>query len=149
MVKIRLRRMGKRHYPVYKIVAADSRSPRDGRFIEALGTYNPNLDPIGVTLKEDRVMHWLKVGAKPTDTVRSLLKYEGLLFKQHLKKKGESEENVETKVRQFIESRGEKIQRARDKKVRRKLAKKTKPAEGSEAPAAAPAAEEPAPQAEA
>lgn len=102
-----------------------------------------------MTLKEDRVMHWLKVGAKPTDTVRSLLKYEGLLFRQHLRKKGESEENVESKVRQFIESRGEKIQRARDKKVRRKLAKKTKPAEGSEATAAAPAAEAPAPQTEA
>jgi small subunit ribosomal protein S16 len=132
--------MGKRHYPIYKIVAADSRSPRDGRFIEALGTYNPNLDPIEVNLKEDRVMHWLKVGAQPTDTVKSLLRYEGLIYKVHLQKKGESEENVESKVKQFIDLRGEKIQRARDKKARRKLAKKTKPAEGTEAPAASAAA---------
>ncbi len=144
MVKLRLRRMGKRHYPVYKIVAADSRSPRDGRFIEALGTYNPNLDPIEVTIKEDRVMHWLKVGAKPTDTVRSLLKHEGVIFKLHLIKKGESSENVESKVSSFIGSRAEKLQRARDKKVRRKLAKKTKPAEGADANSA-PAAEAPAP----
>lgn len=142
--------MGKRHYPIYKIVAADSRSPRDGRFIEALGTYNPNLDPIEVKLKEDRVMHWLNVGAKPTDTVRSLLKYEGVTYKIHLKKKGESEDIVETKVKQFIDSRSEKIQRARDKKARRKIARKTKPAEGTETAAApAPASGESTPPAEA
>lgn len=128
--------MGKRHYPVYKVIAADSRSPRDGRFIEALGTYNPNLDPIELKLNEERVMHWLKVGAQPTDTVRSLLRYEGIIYKLHLQKKGESEENVASKVKGFLDSRESKIQRAREKKTRRKLAKKAKAGAGQEAPAA-------------
>lgn len=139
--------MGKRHYPIYKIVAADSRSPRDGRFIESLGTYNPNLDPIEVKLKEDRVMYWLNVGAQPTDTVRSLLKYEGVTYKLHLQKKGVEEDGVVAKVTEFLEARPGKIQKARDKKLRRKLSKNAKAGE-TEA-AAAPAAEPtPAPAAE-
>ena len=143
--------MGKRHYPIYKIVAADSRSPRDGRFIESLGTYNPNLDPIEVKLKEDRVMYWLNVGAQPTDTVRSLLKYEGVTYKLHLQKKGVEEDGVIAKVTEFLEARPEKIQKARDKKLRRKLSKNTKAGatEEAAAPQAAPTAEPvPAPVAE-
>ena len=135
--------MGKRHYPIYKIVAADSRSPRDGRFIESLGTYNPNLDPIEVKLKEDRVMYWLNVGAQPTDTVRSLLKYEGVTYKLHLQKKGVEEDGVIAKVTEFLEARPEKIQKARDKKLRRKLSKNAKAGatEEAAAPQAAPTAE--------
>jgi small subunit ribosomal protein S16 len=143
--------MGKRHYPIYKIVAADSRSPRDGRFIESLGTYNPNLDPIEVKLKEDRVMYWLQVGAQPTDTVRSLLKYEGVTYKLHLQKKGVEEDGVVAKVTEFLEARPGKIQKARDKKLRRKLSKNAKAGatEATAVPAAAPAAEPtPAPAAE-
>ncbi len=131
--------MGKRHYPIYKIVAADSRSPRDGRFIESLGTYNPNLDPIEVKLKEDRVMYWLNVGAQPTDTVRSLLKYEGVTYKLHLQKKGVEEEGVVAKVTEFLEARPGKIQKARDKKLRRKLSKNAKA--GATEETAAPTAE--------
>ena len=118
--------MGKRHYPVYKIVAADSRFPRDGRFIEAVGTYNPNLDPMEVILKEERVKYWLNVGAQPTETVRNLLKSEGLILKLHLEKKGATAEAVESQVQRFLSQKESKITRAREKKARRKLTKKSK-----------------------
>lgn len=118
--------MGKRHYPIYKIVAADSRFPRDGRFIEAVGTYNPNLDPMEVKLKEDRVKYWLGVGAQPTDTVRTLLRSEGLILKIHLEKKGKTADLIEEQVQKFLSQKESKIIRAREKKSRRKLTKKSK-----------------------
>ena len=79
MVKIRLRRMGAKKRPFYRIVVADSRSPRDGRSIEEVGTYNPLTDPAEVTVKVDRVQEWIKNGAQPTETVRALLKKAGAL----------------------------------------------------------------------
>ncbi len=120
--------MGKRHYPVYKIVAADSRFPRDGRFIESLGTYNPNPDPMEVKLKEERIKYWLNVGAQPTDTVRNLLKNEGLILKIRLEKKGFASDAVETEFQKFLSGRDLKNQRAKDKKIRRKLSRKSKKA---------------------
>ena len=80
-VKLRLVRMGAKKKPFYRIVAADSRSPRDGRFIELLGTYNPQTNPAQVTIKEEEVLAWLNKGAQPTDTVRSLLSKEGIMKK--------------------------------------------------------------------
>ena len=90
-VKIRLTRTGRHNLALYRIVVADSRSPRDGRFIEILGTYNPNTKPATVTIKEEETLKWLSNGAQPTDTVRTLLKSEGIMNKFHqLKnKKGE------------------------------------------------------------
>ncbi len=79
MVKIRLRRMGAKKAPFYRIVVADSRSPRDGRFIEEIGTYNPMLEPSEVKVDADKVREWIKNGAQPTETVKSLLKKEGIL----------------------------------------------------------------------
>ncbi len=79
MVKIRLRRLGAKKAPFYRIVVADSRYPRDGRFIEELGTYNPLMDPPAVTIDSERAKDWIKKGAQPTDTVRSLLKKAGVL----------------------------------------------------------------------
>ncbi len=76
-VKIRLTRKGTRKKPFYRIVAADVESPRDGRFLENLGTYNPMVEPAAVTLKEDRINYWLRQGAKPTTTVQSILKKQG------------------------------------------------------------------------
>ncbi len=73
-VKIRLARAGAKKRPFYRIVAADVRSPRDGRFLEKLGTYDPNAEPSRVELRADRIQHWISVGAQPTDTVRRLLK---------------------------------------------------------------------------
>ena len=82
-VKLRLKRMGAKKSPFYRIVAADSRSPRDGRFIENVGTYNPITEPAEVKIDEEVAMKWLKNGAIPTDTVRDLLKREGILEKFH------------------------------------------------------------------
>ncbi len=79
MVKIRLRRMGAKKAPFYRIVVADSRFPRDGRFIEELGTYNPLKNPSEFIVDGEKVKEWIKNGAQPTDTVRALLKKEGIL----------------------------------------------------------------------
>ena len=82
-VKIRLKRMGSKKRPFYRIVVADSRSPRDGRFIEKVGTYNPLVTEEQVTLKEERVLEWLSKGAQPSDTVRNLLSKAGVMKKFH------------------------------------------------------------------
>ncbi len=87
-VKIRLRRMGAKQRPFYRIVVADSRSPRDGRFISEVGTYNPLTTPASVTLDKDAIKEWIKKGAQPTDTVRSLLKKNGILEEMHKEKAG-------------------------------------------------------------
>ena len=79
MVKIRLRRMGAKKAPFYRIVVADARSPRDGRCIEEIGTYNPLTEPATITIDADKAQTWIKNGAQPTDTVRGLLKNAGML----------------------------------------------------------------------
>ena len=86
MVKLRLKRMGKKGAPFYRIVAADSRSPRDGRIIEEIGTYNPMKAEDKVTLNKELALKWLANGAKPTDTVRSLLSQEGVMKAFHASK---------------------------------------------------------------
>ena len=88
MVRLRLMRMGSKKSPFYRVVAANATSPRDGRFIEILGHYNPVKDPQIIELKEDRVEYWLGVGAEPTDTVRSLFRRQGVLKKIHDAKHG-------------------------------------------------------------
>ena len=82
--KIRLQRHGRKNYAFYPIVIADSRAPRDGRFIERIGSYNPNTNPATITLNFERALYWLSVGAQPTDTVRSILSNEGVLLMKHL-----------------------------------------------------------------
>jgi small subunit ribosomal protein S16 len=82
-VKIRLKRMGAKKSPFYRIVVADSRSPRDGRFIESIGTYNPVAQPAKVELNEELVLKWLNDGAKPSDTVRNLFSKQGIMEKFH------------------------------------------------------------------
>ena len=77
MVKIRLKRMGKKKQPSYRIVIADDRSPRDGRFIENIGTYNPRTEPAAVVIREDRLAEWLSKGAQPTDSIRRVLVASG------------------------------------------------------------------------
>ena len=83
-VKIRLARRGRKKMAMYDIVIAESTSPRDGRFIEKIGTYNPNTDPSTVVLKAERAVYWLMVGAQPTDTARSVLSHEGIMYRKHL-----------------------------------------------------------------
>ena len=82
--KIRLQRHGRKGYAFYQIVVADSRAPRDGRFIERIGSYNPNTNPATVDLKFDRALYWLQVGAQPTDTARNILSREGVCLMKHL-----------------------------------------------------------------
>ncbi len=82
-VKIRLKRMGAKKKPFYRIIVADSRSPRDGRFIEALGTYNPLTNPASINVKEEETLSWLAKGAQPTDTVRNILSKAGIMEKFH------------------------------------------------------------------
>jgi small subunit ribosomal protein S16 len=118
VVKIRLRRMGAKKRPFYRIVATDSRNARDGRFIELLGTYDPNADPPIIKIKRDRVEYWLGTGAQPSDTARGLLKVEGLLG--GVTKKAKKDE-------------------AEPAKVSKKKAEKA--AEAAAAPAPAPVAE--------
>ena len=82
--KIRLQRHGRKGYAYYHIVIADSRAPRDGKFIERIGSYNPNTNPATVDLKFERALYWVQVGAQPTDTTRNILSAEGVLMKKHL-----------------------------------------------------------------
>ncbi|MCC8038689.1 MAG: 30S ribosomal protein S16 [Bacteroidales bacterium] len=93
--KIRLQRHGRKNYAFYPIVIADSRAPRDGRFIERIGSYNPNTNPATITLNFERALYWVNVGAIPTETVRSILSREGVLLMKHLQggvKKGAFDE---------------------------------------------------------
>jgi small subunit ribosomal protein S16 len=98
MVKIRLRRMGKKKQPSYRIVVADSRSPRDGRFIEIIGSYNPRTEPPNVQIKEDRALYWLSQGAQVSDAVARLLKNKGTLDRFARLKEGEDLESLLAEV---------------------------------------------------
>jgi small subunit ribosomal protein S16 len=140
-VKIRLQRGGKKKQPIYRIVAADSRYKRDGRFLERLGQYNPSTDPITIDVKEGRIMYWLGVGATPTDTVKNLLSRKGIMLKWTLKKKGKDEATIAAEFEKWSASQPLKREKELAKKARRKVAKKK-----ASAPAAkdAPAAEAPA-----
>ena len=139
MVKLRLARMGKKKKPIYKLVAADSRSPRDGKFIEAVGQYNPNVHPIGIEIKELLLYKWLRNGAIPTDTVRSLLQRKGLWLKWNLMRKGTDEAAIALAMEQWQQGQAEKLAREVAKKLRRKAKRKlaAAPAVTEETPAAA------------
>ena len=106
-VKLRFRRMGRRKLPVYGLVATDSRSPRDGRFIEDLGRYEPVAEPSVVKLDAERIVYWLGQGAQPSDTVRNLLQKEGVLLRWALTRRGEEAEAIEQEVAAFRERRSE------------------------------------------
>ncbi|MCQ2608606.1 MAG: 30S ribosomal protein S16 [Bacteroidales bacterium] len=111
-VKIRLSRHGRKASPFYHIVAADSRRSRDGKFIEKIGTYNPTTNPATVELKFDRALYWLEVGAETTDTARSILQKEGVLYMKHLKggvKKGAFDEAaLQAKFQKFLDEKQKK-----------------------------------------
>ena len=141
-----MRRAGKKKHPIYKIVAADMRSPRDGRFIEAVGQYNPNVNPIFLTVKEERVLYWLRNGAQPTDTVRSLLQRKGVWLRWSLIRRGVDDAKMQGIVERWQMQQTERPQREADRKSRRSQRKKKaaeKPAEAAPAAVAAPA-EQPA-----
>ena len=118
-VKIRLQRHGKKGKPFYWVVAADSRARRDGRYLEKLGTYNPNTNPATVDIKVDRAVNWLQNGAQPTDTAKNLLSETGALLKNHLvngvRKGAHSEEDVETKFAAWVSEKASRLDVAKDK----------------------------------
>jgi small subunit ribosomal protein S16 len=115
-VKLRLRRMGKKKQPIYKVVAADARLPRDGKFLEAIGLYNPLTHPSTVEINEDRALYWLNVGAIPTDTVKNLLSHEGIILKRELMRKGLSEEQIQEELEKWKKLREAKAMSVSSKK---------------------------------
>ncbi|AWV96859.1 30S ribosomal protein S16 [Arcticibacterium luteifluviistationis] len=108
-VKIRLARHGRKKRAIYDIVVADARAPRDGKFIEKLGQYNPNVTPAGLVLDNERALHWLMVGALPTDTTRKILSVEGLMYQKHLQvgvvKGAISQEDADKKHTAWVETK--------------------------------------------
>ena len=112
--KIRLARHGRKGRPFYHVVIADSRAPRDGRYIEKIGTYNPNTNPATIDLKFDRALYWLMTGAQPTDTASRILSYKGVLLKKHLlegvKKGAFDEAAAEAKFEAWMKEKEAKIQ---------------------------------------
>ncbi len=106
MVRLRLRRIGLKGQPTYRIVAADSESPRDGRFLEILGFYNPRTQPATISLKEDRVFHWMKNGALPTESVGQVFKSAGTMDRWERFKKGESVETLVQEAKAAEATRG-------------------------------------------
>jgi small subunit ribosomal protein S16 len=117
-VKLRLQRHGKKGKPFYWLVAADSRSKRDGRYLEKLGTYNPNTNPATVNIKIDEAVNWLEKGAQPTDTARTLLSYKGAMLKHHLnggvRKGALTQEEADKKFAAWLEEKEAKIQAKKD-----------------------------------
>jgi small subunit ribosomal protein S16 len=112
-VKIRLQRHGKKQKPFYWIVAADARSKRDGRYLEKLGTYNPNTNPATIDLNIDQAVQWLHNGAQPTDTARAILSYKGALMKHHLdggvRKGALTQEQADAKLAKWLEEKAGKV----------------------------------------
>ena len=121
-VKLRLKRIGRRKRPFYRIVAIDSRTRRDGAEIERLGWYDPLRTDVAVELHEDRIIHWLKQGAQPSDTVNNILKEMGLKYKIHLIAEGKSEEQIASLLTEWQIRQDEHRVRQLEKKESRKKA---------------------------
>ena len=126
-VKMRLQRKGRKKRPFYHIVVADARAPRDGRFIEKLGIYNPMTSPATIDLDRDRAFDWLQKGAQPTDTVRAILRFKGVLYKKHLmrgvKKGALTMEEAEAKYKEWIDEKEQKIASRIEKNAAERRAK--------------------------
>jgi len=145
VVKLRLRRVGKKKHPIYKVVAADTRSPRDGRYIEAVGSYDPNINPIKLNFKDDRILHWLSKGAQPTDTVRSLFQRSGLWLRWSLMKRGADDTKIQGVMERWQMAQTDRVKRDEERKARRiERKKKAAEAEAPETAKPAAAAETPA-----
>jgi small subunit ribosomal protein S16 len=116
--KIRLQRNGRKRYAYYHIVIADSRAPRDGKNVERIGSYNPNTNPATIDLNFDKALTWLNNGAQPTDTVRAILSYKGVLYKKHLQggvaKGAFTAEEAETKFEAWVAEKANKVQAKKD-----------------------------------
>ena len=135
-VKIRLQRHGKKNFAFFHIVVADSRAPRDGRYIEQIGSYNPNTNPATIVLDSERALAWLKVGAQPTLTARRILSYEGVLLRHHLDggiaKGALTQEQADRKFADWKEQKDAKVA-AKKQGLTRAAAEKAREAAAAEA----------------
>lgn len=144
-VKIRLARRGRKKLAMYDVVVANARSPRDGKFIEKIGTYNPNTDPADIHLDEQKAFEWVMKGAQPTDTVRAMLSYRGILLKKHLQigvnKGAITQDQADAKFDEWKNAKDEKIsgkvKSLAEKKVEEEKARKEAEAKVKEARAEA------------
>jgi small subunit ribosomal protein S16 len=127
-VKIRLARRGRKKLAIFDIVVADARAPRDGRFIEKIGTYNPNTNPASINLNDDKALQWVLNGAQPTDTARAILSYKGVLLKKHLQvgvnKGAISQETADAKFNEWKNVKDSKISGKADSLLSKKEAEK-------------------------
>ena len=146
-VKLRLKRIGRRKRPFYRIVAIDSRTRRDGAEIERLGWFDPLRTDVAVELKEERIIHWLKQGAQPSETVNNILKEMGLKYKIHLMEEGKSEEQIASLLTEWQLRQEENRSRHLEKKeAKKQTAIKAKESEASETASAAAKKEVPVPE---
>lgn len=148
MVKLRLRRKGKKFHPVYDIVAVDIRARRDGAYLERLGYYDPHTQTSTIKINPERAIYWIRNGAQPTDIVKRLLSYDGVLLRNALQYKGKSEEEINAEVekhREIVKARYTRRKQLRvkraDRKIKAEEEAKRKAAEEAEAAKAAAAAE--------
>jgi len=167
MVKIRLARRGRKKLALYDVVVADARAPRDGRFIEKIGTYNPLTVPATIELNDEKAFKWLMNGAQPSDTVKAMLSYRGIMLKKHLQigviKGAITQDQADSKLAEWLKSKESKIEAKRDKvslskeadaKARKAAETKIKEARAeairkkAEVAAQAPAPQEPAAEGE-
>lgn len=136
-VKIRLQRHGKKGKPFYWIVAADARAKRDGRYLEKIGTYNPNTNPATIDLDVDGAVKWLQNGAQPTDTAKAILSYKGALLKNHLaggvRKGALTEEQAEEKFQAWLEEKEGKVSSKEERLAKAKEEEKAKALEAEKA----------------
>lgn len=136
-VKIRLARRGSKKKPFYHIIVADARSPRDGRFIEKLGIYNPLTNPATIEIDRDRAFDWLMLGAQPTETANAILRYKGVLYRKHLQKgvkKGAlTQEDADRLYREFIDSKDDTI-RKKTEKIRQETEARLRKESGIDVP---------------
>ena len=136
-VKIRLQRHGKKGKPFYWIVAADARAKRDGRYLEKIGTYNPNVNPAIIDLNVDKAVEWLQNGAQPTDTAKAILSYKGALLKNHLaggvRKGALTEEQAEEKFKAWLEEKEGKVSTKEEKLAKAEADAKAKALEAEKA----------------
>jgi small subunit ribosomal protein S16 len=134
-VKIRLARRGRKKLALYDVVVADARSPRDGKFIEKIGTYNPATIPASINLDEGKAFEWLMKGAQPTDTVKAMLSYRGVMLKKHLQigviKGALTQEQADAKHAEWLKSKEDKIQSRKENlsRAKQEAAKARKEAE--------------------
>lgn len=144
-VKMRLQRGGRKGKPVYSIVIADARAPRDGKFIEKIGQYNPNTIPATISLNNDKALSWLQNGAVPTNTVRAILSFKGVLFKKHLQRgvaKGAfTQEEADKQFEEWVANKNQQIDSTREKHKAATISKNEEIVKAGAEKAAAKAAE--------